>query len=154
MPRVVPGRLAAIWIKRSHGGVMEPHVLAALEPGRGLAGGVRPGRLRQVTLLSADDWRARTEGLPNPPDPAIRRANLLLDGIDLRDSRGRVLRIGAGRVRIVGETRPCRQMDEACPGLQAALSPPWGGGTFGEVLEGGPIAVGDDVTWEDGPTDR
>ena len=26
------------------------------------------------------------------------------------------------------------------PGLQAALSPPWGGGAFGEVIEGGAIA--------------
>jgi len=149
-----PGRLAAIWIKRSHGGVMEPHAHAALEPGAGLAGGVRPGSRRQVTLLSADEWRALTARLPGPPDPAIRRANLLLDGIELRDSRGRVLRIGAGRVRILGETRPCHLMDEACAGLQAALSPPWGGGAFAEVLDGGPIAVGDAVAWEEPPTAR
>ena len=64
--------------------------------------------------------------------------------------RGRLLRIGDARVRIFGETRPCHQMDEACPGLQAALSPPWGGGVFGEVIESGSIAVGAPVAWEDG----
>jgi MOSC domain-containing protein YiiM len=52
-------------------------------------------------------------------------------------------------VRIFGETRPCHQMDEACPGLQAALSPPWGGGAFGEILDGGAIAVGSPVAWEE-----
>jgi MOSC domain-containing protein YiiM len=155
------GRVAAIWVKRSHGGVMETQPRARLEPGRGLAGGVRSGSRRQVTLLSAAHWRELTAGLPGPPDPAIRRANLLLEGIDLRASRGRVLRIGAARVRLLGETRPCHQMEEACPGLQAALSPPWGGGAFGEVLEAGDIALGDAVAWEEagaapdgGPTGR
>jgi MOSC domain-containing protein YiiM len=149
------GRVAAIWVKRSHGGVMERHAAGALEPGRGLAGGVRPGSRRQVTLLSSDHWRHLTASLPGPPDPALRRANLLLDGVDLRDSRGRVLRIGAGRVRILGETRPCQQMEDACAGLLAALSPPWGGGAFAEVLEGGPVVVGDPVAWEDdAPTGR
>jgi MOSC domain-containing protein YiiM len=90
-----------------------------------------------------------TAGLRVPPDPAIRRANLLLDGIDLRGSRGRVLRIGAARVRILGETRPCHQMEAACAGLLAALSPPWGGGAFGEVLDPGAIAVGDAAGWEE-----
>jgi hypothetical protein len=42
-------------------------------------------------------------------------------------------------------------MDEACPGLQAALSPPWGGGAFGEVIEGGAIALGVPVVWETTP---
>jgi hypothetical protein len=39
-------------------------------------------------------------------------------------------------------------MDEACPGLRAALRPDWGGGAFGEALDDGRIAVGDLVRWE------
>jgi MOSC domain-containing protein YiiM len=101
-----------------------------------------------VTLMSLDRWRALTAALPGSPDPAIRRANLLIEGVDFEDSRGRVLRIGEARIRIFGETRPCQQMDEACPGLQAALAPPWGGGAFGEVLEGGEIAEGVVAAWE------
>lgn len=38
-------------------------------------------------------------------------------------------------------------MDEAWPGLQAALRPAWGGGVFGQVLDGGEIQVGDVVEW-------
>jgi MOSC domain-containing protein YiiM len=142
------GRLAGIWIKRMHRGPMDAADAGELVAGRGLRGNATQGGRRQVTIMSLDRWRSLTAHLPGPPDPAIRRANLLVDGVDLDDCRGRILRIGDARVRIFGETRPCHQMDEACPGLQAALSPPWGGGAFGEVIEGGAIAVGAPVVWE------
>jgi MOSC domain-containing protein YiiM len=125
---------------------------AELVAARGLKGDATQGGRRQITILSLDRWRRATAHLPGPPDPAVRRANLLVEGIDLDDSRGRVLTIGEARLRIFGETRPCHQMDEACPGLQAALSPPWGGGAFAEVIESGAIAVGADVAWTDGPS--
>lgn len=153
-------QVAGIWLKRSHGGVMDAREMAELVAGRGLRGDATQGGRRQVTIMSLGRWRQLTAQLPGPPDPAIRRANLLIDGIDLDDSRGRVLAIGDARVRIYGETRPCHQMDEACPGLQAALSPPWGGGAFGEVLTDGAIHVGSPVAWapadaaDDPATDR
>ena len=143
------GQLSGIWIKRVHRGVMDPAAAAELVAGRGLRGDATQGGRRQVTIMSLDRWRTLTAHLPGPPAPAVRRANLLVAGVDLDGSRGRVLRIGDARVRIFGETRPCHQMDEACPGLQAALSPPWGGGVFGEVIESGSIAVGSPVAWED-----
>ena len=143
------GRLSGIWIKRVHRGPMDPADRAELVAGRGLRGDAIQGGRRQVTIMSLDRWRALTAHLPGPPSPAIRRANLLVEGVDLDHSRERVLRVGAARVRIFGETRPCYQMDEACPGLQDALSAPWAGGAFGEVIEGGAIAVGSPVAWED-----
>ena len=142
------GRLAGIWIKRVHRGPMDEARAAELVAGRGLRGDATQGGRRQLTIMSLERWGALTAHLPGPPSPAIRRANLLVEGVDLDDCRGRVLRIGEARVRIFGETRPCHQMDEACQGLQAALSPPWGGGAFGEVLDGGAIAVGSPVAWE------
>jgi MOSC domain-containing protein YiiM len=39
-------------------------------------------------------------------------------------------------------------MDEATPGLQAALRPNWRGGVFAQVLDGGIVRVGDPVEWE------
>lgn len=140
--------LLGIWVKRAHRGTMDPVESSMLVTDRGLRGDATQGGRRQVTIMSLDRWTGLTAHLPGPPDPAVRRANLLVHGVDLTDSRGRVLRIGDARVRIFGETRPCRQMDEACPGLQAALDPPWGGGAFGEVIAGSEIRVGTPVAWE------
>lgn len=141
------GRLERIWIKRGSGAPMDEVVSAQLVAGRGIVGNANQGGKRQVTLLSSDVWNDITGELMSP-DPSIRRANLLLSAVDLRDGRGKVLRIGPVRIRISGETRPCYQMDAAVPGLRKAMSIPWGGGAFGEVLDDGAITIGDNVEWE------
>lgn len=41
-------------------------------------------------------------------------------------------------------------MDEALPGLKAAMYNNWQGGAFGEVLTDGDIRVGDLVRWQEG----
>ena len=45
-----------------------------------------------------------------------------MSGVDLANSRGRVVRIGGHRIRVYGETRPCEQMEDAAPGLRAAMT--------------------------------
>ena len=142
------GRLDRIWIKRFHRGPMDPVERAELRAGRGLTGNANQGGRRQVTLIARGRWDHVKEALADDVDPALRRANVLVSGIDLAHTRGRVLRLGACRLRINGETRPCERMDEAWPGLRAALGIEWRGGVYAEVLDDGEIVIGDPVGWE------
>jgi MOSC domain-containing protein YiiM len=141
-------RLEQIWIKRVKRGPMDPTTTARVVAGKGTVGNANQGGKRQVTIVSSKHWAAVTSPLGDTPDPRLRRANLLVSDIDFSDARGRILRIGSVRVRIYGETRPCERMEAAVPGLQDAMSVPWGGGAFGEVLDDGEIAVGDLVEIE------
>ena len=142
------GRVEAIWLKRMKRGPMDPVATVVLEAGRGLAGNANRGGRRQVTIISKERWDAISAALGREIHPSVRRANLMVSGIELARTRGRVLAVGAARLRINGETRPCWQMEEAHAGLQAAMDPHWGGGVFAEVLTGGEISVGDPVAWE------
>ena len=142
------GRLDRIWIKRFHRGPMDPVERAELRAGRGLTGNANQGGRRQVTLIARGRWDHVNEALADDVDPALRRANVLVSGIDLAHTRGRVLRLGACRLRINGETRPCERMDEAWPGLRAALGIEWRGGVYAEVLDDDEIVIGDPVGWK------
>jgi MOSC domain-containing protein YiiM len=139
--------LEAIWIKRAHRGSMDGADRATLVAGRGIVGNADQGGRRQVTVIEQERWSALTEELGAAVDPSARRANLLVRGVRLAESRHRILEVGTVRIRILGETKPCERMDEACNGLRAALGPGWGGGAYGEVLNDGEIAVGDPVRW-------
>ncbi|HXG57062.1 MAG TPA: MOSC domain-containing protein [Vicinamibacterales bacterium] len=132
---------------------MDPVHVGVLEVGQGsITGGLRGNAnlsaRRQVTIMSLERWRELTAALGEDIEPAARRANVMVSGINLENSRDRVLRIGGTRLRINGETRPCERMDEACAGLQDLMKERWGGGAFAEVLDAGEITVGDPVAWE------
>ena len=142
------GTLERIWRKRVRRGPMDEAETARLIEGRGLEGNTDQGGARQVTVLSRDRWEEISRALGEDIDPALRRANLLVSGVELAGTRGRVLRIGPCRLEVRGETRPCELMDDQRTGLRDALDPAWGGGVYTVVLTGGPISIGDEVAWE------
>lgn len=144
------GTLERIWVKRAKRGPMDPAREVQLDA-RGIVGNANRGGKRQVTIIAREVWERHMAALGGALDPSARRANLMVSGCALEGARGRVLRIGTCRIAIRGETKPCERMDEALDGLRATMFPDWGGGAFGEVVEGGTIRVGDVVAWDDAP---
>jgi MOSC domain-containing protein YiiM len=107
----------------------------------------KPGP-RQVTVISARAWKDACRELQKEIPWTTRRANLLVDDFELPRSIGAILKIGPVRLRITGEVDPCSRMEEQCPGLTQALQPDWRGGVSCAVLEGGAVALGDEVAAE------
>ena len=121
----------------------------------GLSGDYRGGMKgkpyrRQVTLIERVDWEAALAEVGRTIAWEERRSNLLVDGLDLPQTPGTRLRIGADLVlEITRETDPCERMEALAPGLFAALTPNWRGGACTRVLMGGRIAVGDEIRIEE-----
>lgn len=114
-------------------------------------GAVKPGGrgLRQVTLIERRDWESAMVELQRDIPWQERRANLLVDALDLPQRPGAEVRIGRDVVlRITGECDPCSRMETIAPGLKAALTPDWRGGVTAKVISGGEIALGDEIRIE------
>jgi MOSC domain-containing protein YiiM len=113
-------------------------------------GSLKPGRnKRQVTVMTADAWRATLADLGVTIAWELRRVNLLVDGVALEDTKGATLTFAGGVVlEITGECDPCSRMEEIAPGLKAALLPHWRGGVTTIVRQAGRIAVGDGMRIE------
>ncbi len=101
---------------------------------------------RQITVLAREAWDAALAEIGHPPlSWTARRANLLVEGVELPRAAGGILRIGPVRLEITAQTYPCARMEEAQAGLLSALAGDWRGGVACCVLHGGPIALGDSV---------
>lgn len=101
---------------------------------------------RQVTVLSKKGWDAACESLKANPVWTTRRANLFIEGVDLRNTTGSTLVIGDVELEITGELEPCKRMDEQVPGLTEALVPDWRGGVTCRLVKEGTVKVGHKVT--------
>jgi MOSC domain-containing protein YiiM len=104
---------------------------------------------RQVTVLAREAWEGACSELGRALPWTTRRANLLVEGLDLEETTGKVLRVGPVRLEISAETDPCERMDEQAEGLRSRLEPHWRGGVSCRVLTGGRIRPGDAAELED-----
>lgn len=108
----------------------------------------KPSR-RQVTLMSLKAWQAANEILNKDLPWTTRRANLLVDELELENTTGQTITIGAVELLITQETDPCERMQEAAEGLFDALKDHWRGGVCCRVISEGLITLGDDVVLGD-----
>ena len=120
-----------------------------------LAGGIAddfrgtPG-LRQVTVMSREAWQKVCADAGCELPWQTRRANLLVEGLELCGTTDRVISIGDVRLLITGETDPCQRMEEAYAGLSQAMATEWRGGVCCRVVVPGRISVGDKVELNNG----
>lgn len=105
----------------------------------------KPGK-RQVTVISAEAWAAACEELGQEIPWTTRRANLLIEDIELPQRTGNVIEIAGVRLLVTMKVDPCSRMDEQFQGLRSALIPEWRGGVACTVLKGGPVCLGDSVS--------
>ena len=105
----------------------------------------KPGK-RQVTVITAEAWAAACEELGQEIPWTTRRANLLVDDIELPQRTGDVIEIAGVRLLVTMKVDPCSRMDEQFQGLRSALIPEWRGGVACTVLKGGPVRLGDSVS--------
>lgn len=146
------GRL--IGIARRSGPRQPMEVLSSgiISPETGLSGDHKGRKFknRAITLMAKEAWEVALSELSSP-DGAMnlpwttRRANLLVEGMELPKARGARVQVGPVLLEVTYETYPCSRMEKACAGLMKALAPDWRGGLTCRVLEGGPIAVGNEI---------
>ena len=152
----MPGTLAGIARHRRPSAAMETLDAVTVSIASGVEGDcrgvVRPGGRgrRQVTLIERADWDAAMAEIGQAIAWSERRANLLVDGFDLPQMPGTLVRIGETLVlEITGETDPCERMEALSPGLFAALVPDWRGGACARVKADGDIRIGDTIRIEE-----
>ena len=141
------GRLVGIARREKKRAPMEMLEQAEVSDLTGVAKDFRgkPGK-RTVTVISARAWRDVCAELGQDIPWTTRRANLLVDDIDLPRSIGQSIEVGDVRLEVTMEVDPCFRMDEQVEGLKAALQPDWRGGVGCIVLQNGSVSIGDPVT--------
>jgi MOSC domain-containing protein YiiM len=125
---------------------MEPLAAARISREQGLDGDARGHKQgRQVTIVFRESWDAACAELGADIPWITRRANLFVEDVETPRPPAR-LRVGDVLLEVTQETDPCFLMERSHKGLKAALTPDWRGGVCCNVIEGGDVRVGDDVS--------
>jgi MOSC domain-containing protein YiiM len=148
------GRVEAIWIREDFNGAPQGLERAQVEARRGIVGDrywrdrtgkSNPEDGRDLTLIEAEaveGLRADT-GIEIGPEESGR--NVVTRGIALNDLIGRRFRVGDVECEGVMKCEPCRTFEKRT--VQGVLKGMVGrGGLRANVLSGGEIAVGDEIT--------
>lgn len=143
------GTLIGIATREKRRAPMDTHTNAAITFDQGVGQDSRGvfRNKRQVTILSVEAWQEACRELGTDMHWTTRRANFLTEGIDLRHTTGKKLRVGSCLLEITGELEPCKRMDEQYPGLTKILTPDWRGGVTCKILEEGHVSLEDEIVF-------
>ena len=141
--------IKAIAIRNRSRAAMQSIDSAQISVASGILGDFRGTQKdRQITLLSEPAWQEACQQLAIELPWTMRRANLLVDGVEFDESYvGRKVRIGTVELVVTRETNPCSMMDAQHQGLTAALTSNWRGGICCNVVSPGHINLGDQINW-------
>ena len=150
------GRVVAIYIAPEAGAPMEPVDEVEAVAGAGLSGdryataagtysGTRvPDAQRAVTLIEREAIDAARAEAGIPLDEGEIRRNVVTVGAPLNHLVDREFTVGSVRLRGVNLSEPCAYLEQRTrPGVRGALI--HRGGLRAEILDGGPLRVGDVV---------
>lgn len=149
MSQAYEARILAIALRPAAKAAMQETVHARAETDGGLEGDYSGSADRGITLLDREKWDQVTRELGADIPWHSRRANVLVEGMELAETIGKTVRLGDVQVAVKAETKPCGLMDEIHPGLRAVLEPGCRGGVYGRITVGGTIKVGDPVSVTD-----
>ena len=149
------GEVVGIYIAPQATQPMRPVAEARAVTGKGLEGdryfrqagtySAKPGPHREVTLIAIEvlEAVARETGITLPAGES--RRNIATRGVPLNDLVGQTFRLGEVRVRGVRLCPPCQHLEDLTrrPGVMKALVDR--GGLRVQVLQDGPIRVGDPI---------
>lgn len=144
-----PGRIIWIGIRKTRYEPLTEQLQVDARAGVGLEGDHYhdPGGKRQITLIMAEDLQAAAAELGRTDiDPGLVRRNVVVAGIDLHQFKQGFLRLGACLIEVTGDCPPCKRMEEnlGAGGLKSLTNR---GGVTGRILEGGLLALQDEVRW-------
>lgn len=142
------GKVIGIAGKEKEGNEMVVYASAKVSFEHGIGDDYRGAKKddRQVSVMSLESWNEVCAELDRKLHWTKRNVNLLIEGIDLENSTGNILKIGNFYIEITGELKPGNKMDKIFIGLKQALTPNWRGGVSGKVIREGMVQEGDKIT--------
>lgn len=101
---------------------------------------------QQITVISQESWDEVCSELNTKLHWTSCNAQLLIEGVDLIDSIGDILRIGNFYLEVVAANIPDTNLENIFVGLKEALEPDWRAGVVAKVYSEGVVNEGDLVT--------
>jgi MOSC domain-containing protein YiiM len=100
----------------------------------------------QITVIALESWEEVCSELNTKLHWTSSNAHLLIEGVDLVDSVGDILRIGNFYLEITAKNTPGDSFDDVFIGLKEALTPNWRAGVIAKVYSEGVVNEKDEVT--------